>query len=232
MPWIGAMSSLWNHAKLYKPVLRDALNGANDCLLCNGVASAASNLCEGCRRDLPRRSPRLVRSIDGVDLALAAFRYAFPVTEFIRAAKFQGDLGALQVLGEAFSDSFLAELGTVDVLVPVPLLPWRYWRRGFNQSGELARQLGARMNLPVRHDIVARRQLWATAQSRLSATERRENVVSAFRVRRDVVGLHIAIVDDVITTGATCGALAGALRAAGADRIVAVAVAATPLNAA
>lgn len=226
MPWNGAMSSLWNQVKLYK----QRLAAANDCFVCAGATRDESGLCEGCVADLPRRAPRLVRSIASVDYALAAYRYEFPVTDMVRAAKFEGDLCALTVLASAFTDEFLAGLDEVDVLLPVPLLPWRFLRRGFNQSAELARHVSARTGLPVRHDIAVRTQLWGRAQSQLNATDRRANVSAGFKVKRAVLGLRIAIIDDVITTGATCAALASALRAAGAVRVVVIAAAATPRN--
>lgn len=231
MPRNGMVSSLWNHAKLYKRVIRDRLESANRCFVCEGRASAKSGLCSGCRCDLPmRRSPRLARRIEFVDDAWAAFRYEFPITEMVRAAKFHGDLNALEVLASGFTDEFLTYLGEVDVLVPVPLLPWRFLRRGFNQAGELARKVSAKSGIKVRYDLAERRELWGLAQSRLNAPARRANVAAAFGIRRRVnlTGLRIAIVDDVVTTGATCSALASALRIGGAVRVIVVAAAATP----
>jgi ComF family protein len=188
-------------------------------------------VCAACLEDFPfRRSLLLQRHIPFVDRALAAFRYDFPITDMVKAAKFHADLGALAVLAVGFTDEFVAALGDVDVLVPVPLLPWRFLRRGFNQATELARVLGQRSGYAVRHDILARERVWGLAQSRLDAASRRKNMQGAFRVKADVAGLRVAIVDDVITTGATCAALAGVLRHAGARQVTAVAIAATALR--
>ena len=230
MPRNGIVSSLWNHAKLYKRDLGSYLESTNRCFVCEGRASAKSGLCSGCRGDLPSRPPRLARRIEFVDDALAAFRYEFPITEIVHAAKFHGDLNALEVLASGFTDEFLAHLGEVDLLLPVPLLPWRFLRRGFNQAGELARRVNVKSGIDVRYDIAERRQLWGLAQSRLNAPARRANVAAAFGIRGGVnlAGLRIAIVDDVVTTGATCSALAGALRTCGAERVIVVAAAATP----
>ena len=112
----------------------------------------------------------------------------------------------------------------------MPLLPWRFLRRGFNQAGELAQVLSHSTRYPLRRDLVFRRQSWGQAQSLLSAVARRENMKDAFKVSGNVAGQRIAIVDDIITTGATCSALADTLRAAGAVRVIAVAAAATPLH--
>ena len=120
------MSSLWNHAKLYKPRLESWFAGSTDCYVCGGAARRPYGLCDGCRGDLPVRRPRLARSIEFVDWALAAYRYEFPITDIVRAAKFHADLAALEILAGAFTTDFLAHLEGVDVLVPVPLLPWRF----------------------------------------------------------------------------------------------------------
>ena len=103
-------------------------------------------------------------------------------------------------------------------LVPVPLAASRRRERGYNQSAELARALGARWNVPVREDLVARTRATKT-QTRLTPGERSRNVSGAFRARADraaLRGLHLVLVDDVATTCATLNACAAALHAGGA----------------
>ena len=231
MPWNGALSSLWNRAKLYKPPTAGWFEPHGICFICHGLVYGRGTLCGGCRADLPwRPQPRLARNIQSVDAAFAAFRYEFPISECIKSAKFQADLGALAVLATGFTEGFIAELEEVDMLIPVPLLPWRFLVRGFNQAGELAQALSLVTQRPLRRDLVLRRQGWGQPQSRLGARARRANMQDAFKVRGNVLGQRVAIVDDVITTGATCSALADVLRAAGAVRVIAVAAAATPLR--
>ncbi len=121
--------------------------------------------------------------------------------------------------------------GPVDLLVPVPLHWRRRWRRGFNQSEVLCRQL--RASCPelracrVAHRLVARRRATA-AQSGMNARQRAGNLRGAFTVSGPCDNLRIAIVDDVLTTGATASALARALSAAGAGRIEVWCLARTP----
>jgi ComF family protein len=103
-------------------------------------------------------------------------------------------------------------------LVPVPLSSSRLRERGYNQSAELARALGVRWGLPVRDDILERVRATKT-QTRLTPGERHRNVSGAFRARaeRDALrGLHLVLVDDVVTTAATLNACAAALHAGGA----------------
>ena len=150
-----------------------------------------------------------------VDRVLAPLLYAAPVDHYIRA------LGLL-VAAEAGR-----EPRAVDALVPVPLHPHRLRERGYNQATEIARTLGEELALPILLGGV-RRQREAAQQAGQSAGRRRANVAAAFTAHRDLRGLSIAIVDDVITTGATVNALAAALLASGARRCEAWAVARTP----
>jgi ComF family protein len=103
-------------------------------------------------------------------------------------------------------------------LVPVPLAPSRQRERGYNQSTELARALGAAWSLPVREDLLIRARSTET-QTRLTPGERHRNVSGAFHVtaeRAVLRGLHLVLVDDVVTTAATLNACATALHAGGA----------------
>jgi ComF family protein len=103
-------------------------------------------------------------------------------------------------------------------LVPVPLAASRRRERGYNQSAELARALAPLWGLPVREDLLARVRATAT-QTRLTPGERSRNVSGAFRARADrasLRGLHLVLVDDVVTTCATLNACASALYDGGA----------------
>jgi len=103
-------------------------------------------------------------------------------------------------------------------LIPVPLARSRERERGYNQSTELARWIGAAWNLPVRTDMLVRARATET-QTRLTPGERHRNVSGAFRVcvdRDSLRGLHLVLVDDVVTTAATLNACAAALHDGGA----------------
>jgi len=111
--------------------------------------------------------------------------------------------------------------------VPVPLHRTRLNERGYNQAHEIARTLAQLLELPVLVRGVVRRAA-TPAQTGHGALERRAGVARAFRIDRRLQGWKVAIVDDVVTTGATVNALAAELKAAGAARCTAVAVARTP----
>jgi ComF family protein len=119
----------------------------------------------------------------------------------------------------------------VDLLVPVPLHWRRLWQRGFNQSELLCRQLRASsaMIASARFEPRAVRRLRATAaQSGMNSAQRASNLQDAFTACRPCDNLRVAIVDDVLTTGATATAMATALREAGAAHIEVWCVARTP----
>jgi ComF family protein len=125
-------------------------------------------------------------------------------------------------LGELWADVRRQALihDAPDVIIPVPLHWRRYWSRGYNQAEELARGVGRVLNLPVWPGCL--RRLRPTAmQASLSATTRRENLKGAFVVRRGfrMTGLRVLLIDDVLTTGATCHAASVALREAGAAQV-------------
>jgi ComF family protein len=103
-------------------------------------------------------------------------------------------------------------------LVPVPLAASRLRERGYNQSAELARAIGAAWSLPVREDLLTRARATKT-QTRLTPGERHRNVSGAFRVLADrdsLRGLHFVLVDDVVTTAATLNACVAAVHVGGA----------------
>ena len=103
-------------------------------------------------------------------------------------------------------------------LVPVPLSPSRMRERGYNQSAVLAHPLSVAWGIPVREDLLVRSRATVT-QTRLTPGERRRNVSGAFRAATDrasLRGLHLVLVDDVVTTAATLNACAAALHDGGA----------------
>jgi ComF family protein len=162
-----------------------------------------------------------------VAAVLAPFSYEPPLDHYVLALKY----AKARLLGRALALLVAAELtplrGSIDALVAVPLHRSRLRERGYNQAQEIARALSSAVGLPALERGIGRYSVTAS-QTRKGFRERRASVKHAFRVERDLELRSIAIVDDVLTTGATANALAAELMAAGAARCIVVAVARTP----
>lgn len=165
------------------------------------------------------------------DLAFVPFRYEGPISAQIVELKFRAGLHRAPVLAELLALGLAARPRPLpELLVPVPLHPARLFRRGYNQALEIARPLASRLTVALAPDA-ARRRRATGEQTRLSAGQRRRNVRGAFEVDPLVRGRHVALLDDVITTGATAAELARTTRAAGAVGVEVWAVARATLSA-
>ena len=174
----------------------------------------------------PLTCGRCLREAPAFDAAIAAFEYRFPLDGLVQRFKFGGDLAVGRWLGERMALATGAA-ERPDVLVAPPLARARLRHRGFNQAIELARVVGAAHGLRV--DAFALERVRDTAaQPGLGRRERHANLRDAFRASRRWPGAHVAIVDDVMTTGATAEAMARVLKDAGAQRVSAWIVARTP----
>ncbi len=148
--------------------------------------------------------------------------------EVILRLKHRTAEGLAELLGECWAEQAAAQFAAlgVEVLVPVPLHWMRRWQRGYNQSAALAHGLSVKLRLPCQPSWL-RRIRNTPRQTSQTTAGRKANVRGAFRVRRSaaVKGRAILLVDDVMTTGATAGEAARALRAGGAARVVVAALA-------
>jgi ComF family protein len=127
------------------------------------------------------------------------------------------------------SDDMLDASDWPDVIAPVPLAARRLVERGYNQAWQIAKPLGRALRVRSDATLIAR-VIETAPQSRLDLDARRQNVGRAFRVNARVHGLHVAVVDDVMTTGATLEALAHTLKAVGARRVTNFVALRTPKN--
>jgi ComF family protein len=198
------------------------------CVLCGSRGQAPClDLCPGCAASFEAANEPELAGPAPLRRSCAPFAYAPPLDHLVHALKYRGQLATARVLGTLLA-GWLARRGLpheVDVIVPVPLHPDRHAERGFNQSAELARQLGHRLHLPVAESLAVRRRA-TPPQVGLHLDERRRNLAGAFGAR-PAAGLRVAIVDDVTTTGATLQELAGVLTHAGACAVDAWCVART-----
>ena len=205
-----------------------ALFGGN-CYLCRGAA--VGTLCTACDADLPRLTgPRCPRcALDSprgelcgrclteaphYDATVAALAYEFPADTLVHALKFRGELALARVLGELLSQK-ISNL-EIDCVIPVPLSAARLRERGYNHAAEIARHF-ARSKLDL---TLCERSRDTPPQMELPFAERRRNVRGAFRCTRAIAGASVAVVDDVMTTGATFDEIARTLKHAGVARVV------------
>jgi ComF family protein len=153
------------------------------------------------------------------DATIAAFAYAFPVDRLIHAFKYQGRLALAEwSAAVVLAERARRERSDPDRLIALPLSIERQRERGYNQAAEIARLAAARTGIPLLSAGV-RRVRAAPPQAVLPWTARERNVRGAFACDADLAGLRVAVIDDVMTTGASLSELARTLRAAGATKI-------------
>jgi len=201
------------------------------CFLCRGAARGI--LCPACDADLPRLAgtlcPRCALPSPGsavcgrcladaphYDATVAALAYRFPADTLVHALKFRSQLALAPLMGDLLIEAIRER---IDLVVPVPLSRERLRERGYNQAAEIARHVAKARRVRLELTIIARERN-TQAQADLPWSDRARNVRGAFRCERSLDGAAIAVVDDVMTTGATLAELAATLKRAGAARVV------------
>ena len=214
---------------------------AQDCLLCQ-AASGAQLLCAACARELPLAAPGCPRCALAVadkqecgaciaapphyDATHAAFVYTYPVDALIQSLKYGGQLALAGMFAQAIHQR-TGKANDTNLILPLPLHPLRLAERGFNQAAEIAKALSRRCGIAMDTQL-AQRVRNTAPQAELPWRERAANMRGAFACDRDLSGLNIAVVDDVMTTGATLDEFARTLKRSGAARVENWVVARTP----
>lgn len=226
------------------------LKNNHHCLLCDEVADGTTPVCMACETELPWLGDHCQRCAVPLPAAgmtcgqclmqppafervVAPWTYNFPIDSLITRFKHSAKWPYGHLLGDLLAQSlqhrFNDDLPRPDVLVPVPMSTRRLRQRGFNQAAMLARWLSERLDVPIDERLLLRPQD-TNAQQDLNAEARKRNLHHAFAMASDasVKGRHLALVDDVLTTGATAQALALLLLDAGASRVDVYCLARTP----
>ena len=218
------------------------------CVLCGAPGDAGLDLCAACRDELPRNRSACARCALPLPSAAAAgalcgacqqhsppqaaafvpYLYQDNIRALIAGAKFHGRLNQARLLGLCLAYT-VREAGVTrpDLIIPVPLHPKRLQTRGYNQALEIARALSKELAIPVDADTCVRLRA-ITPQEGLEKEARRRNVSGAFGVTAPIKAGHVALLDDVVTTGSTAAEVANTLLQAGAGRVDLWAVARTP----
>ena len=194
------------------------------CSRCLAESPWIRNACTQCSAPLPAEAPNnrcghCQKLPPAFDTTTALFHYQPPVDYLIKRLKFARELGIVPLLAALLSARLATRAAALpSLLVPVPLHRTRLRERGFNQAAELARRVGRELGIRSNHRL-CRRTRNTQPQSLLSPNARRLNLRKAFSIQGRDIARHIAIVDDVMTTGHTSNELARVLKQAGAERV-------------
>ena len=212
------------------------------CCLCQEKSDCSRDLCAVCRHSLPWKEAGCYQcgalqegtgepircdacetNPPPFDRLCALFDYQPPITRLITGLKFRGRFAQGRLLGELLLEAlrerwYQREL-LPEALIPMPLHPKRLRQRGYNQAAELCRPLKQQLDLLLRHYACLRRYA-SKPQSGLTRAQRLRNISpDAFEITQPLPFQHVAILDDVVTTGRTVKALAAALKAAGVEQV-------------
>lgn len=212
-----------------------------DCLLC-GIGTGEALICGDCLATLPHHDQpacpqcalpttdgelcgRCLKKPPAFDRAVAAFDYRYPLAEVLHNFKYAGQLA----LGRFLADALLARVQDEhwpDFLLPMPLYSARLRERGFNQAVEIAKRVALATALPLSFALLAKVRDTAP-QASLPWKDRQANVKGAFSCTEDIAGKRVALIDDVMTTGATLDEAAKVLKKSGAAEVAVWVVART-----
>lgn len=203
------------------------------CLLCD---KSGAPICPACLADLPHLDPvrcpvcalpsgfgnicgHCLKNPPAFDRTTALLAYDFPVDRLIQRLKYAEYFPAAPLFGTMLAEH-VAQVTSCppQVFLPMPLHIQRLKERGFNQAVEIAREFSRRTGIAMQTNWVERVRD-TPPQAGLKRDARRKNLRGAFATKAKVNGLHIGIVDDVMTTGSTLDALAATLKQAGAAQI-------------
>ena len=210
------------------------------CFLCAANQTINHSLCEACLKDLPwlpaNSCPQCGLSSGGqvcgsclssppyFDATHAVFLYHYPMDTMIQRYKYSNTLSLSHTFGQLLSEkiSSIHSNENIDVIIHMPMHPTRLKQRGFNQALEIAKVLDKILSKKTKAKLDYKsvtRQTLTPPQASLPLKERVKNIKGAFKVNADLSGKRIAILDDVMTTGASLNELAKTLKQAGATHV-------------
>lgn len=212
-----------------------------NCALCGAPSGQLIDLCAACSHELPWAKNNCITCGANINQAdhksstcsdctiktpkfkkfHALFDYSDPVTKIITGLKFKHKLNFSQLLADLFIEKiplWYSDRKLPELIIPVPLHKKRIRERGFNQAVEIAKPVSKYLNIPI--DIYSCKRTKATQeQSSLPAYLRQENIRGAFDLIKPLNVKHVAIIDDVVTTGETCLELTKLLHNAGVEEV-------------
>jgi ComF family protein len=198
--------------------------GARICADCRGMLERNETACARCAEPLPLPTPlcgKCLQHLPAFDAAWAGYLYRAPFDHLVQRLKFNQALAVGRALMPDWSEALRAHLSTrsepsPQALVPIPLHRSRLRQRGYNQALELARDLGRELQLPVLPRALLRARATAPMPG-LDLRARRRNVRGAFAAGSAPLPARVALIDDVMTSGATLDEAAKVLKLAGVE---------------
>jgi len=208
------------------------------CILCGNPGMAELDLCEPCYRHLPKHNKGCIQCADTIDTAdptathcqrclklnpafdktYAPFVHQGATRHLITSLKFSAHYKNARLLGSLLADYLQTNADLPELILPIPLHKSRYYQRGFNQSIEIAKTVAQKLAIPLDlHSCVRHRD--TGHQAALSAEKRRHNMKNAFSMIKPITAQHVAIIDDVMTTGSTVHELASVLKKSGVKKV-------------
>jgi ComF family protein len=191
---------------------------------CAGCARLGSLFCSNCRAALAPYPGTLRRMPAGLSGVRIAYIFQSPLREAVHQLKYRRVRRVAEPLGLLMAEHVVAQPVAADAVLAIPLHAARLAERGFNQAEALAREIAQLLDLPLIDTGLARVRA-TEQQARLDARARTQNMHGAFAWRGAAPPRRLLLVDDVLTTGATMGACALALRNAGAEAVYGLALA-------
>jgi len=211
-----------------------------NCFLCAASRIKNHGLCEACLKDLPwlpaKSCTKCGLSSGGqvcgsclstppyFDATHAVFLYNYPIDAVIQRYKYGDTVSLSHTFGQLMSEKIclVNSQENIDLMIPMPMHPTRLKQRGFNQALEIAKVANQALNKNNKTKLdykSVKRQTLTPSQASLPIKKRVKNIKGAFMVNADFSGKRIAIVDDVMTTGASLNELAKTLKQAGATHV-------------
>ncbi|MDP3589058.1 MAG: ComF family protein [Methylobacter sp.] len=208
------------------------------CILCGNPGHNSRDICHSCYTQLPRNNLCCYRCAEiletpatapvlcgrclsrhpAFDETVAPFIHQGAIRHLIGSLKFGANYKNARLLGMLLADHLKQTAERPDLIIPVPLHKARYRERGFNQAIEIARTVAKEMQIPL--DLTScKRHRDTPHQTQIPAKKRQKNLKNAFSIIKPIHARHIAILDDVMTTGTTAHELAYILKKAGASRV-------------
>lgn len=208
------------------------------CILCGNAGIDNLDICACCRRRLPLNTyccalcgesfsapvaeltlcGRCLQEKPVFDKTFAPFTYNDEISYLNSQLKFGAQFKIARLLGSLLAEELKSIEQLPNCIIPMPLHSARYHERGFNQALEIGKCVASCLRIEINHRACVRRKD-TPHQTGLSAKQRRQNIRNAFAMINPVAASHVAILDDVMTTGATANELAKVLKKAGVKRV-------------